>query len=197
MFEKKDFDASRECNFGDVLSGDEDISGRTPILGESDLSAGRICMFMFGDRPWRAGDKGGEPGDCGESVDRALRVPMFGDWAMSLLELIFRFSGGTLGALGILTKRAYPASALQVPVEPCFTTRCRFLRWWIVSRSVGLQPANCLLYHHTATGKPLELQPCRVRRSNCFRVLVGCLLLYFCSSSSAGLVGRTDVIKGC
>lgn len=97
---------------------------------------------------------------------------MFGDWAMSLLELLFRFSGGTFGALGILTKRAYPTSALQVPVEPCFTARCRFLRWGIVSRSVGLQPANCLLYHHSATGKPLNLQPCRVRRSDCFRVLV-------------------------
>lgn len=63
MFEKIDFDASRECSFGDVLPGDEDISGRAPILGESDPSAGRICMFMFGGRPWRAGDKGGEPGD--------------------------------------------------------------------------------------------------------------------------------------
>jgi len=61
--EKKDFEASLECCLGDVLPGEEGKSDRVPILGEAEPFSDRICMFVFADRPWRAGDKGGEIGD--------------------------------------------------------------------------------------------------------------------------------------
>lgn len=195
-FEKKDFEASLECCLGEVLPGEEGVSDTSPILGETAPFSVRICMSMFVERAGRPGDRGGDLGDCVEAVERALKVPIFGECGPSLLVL-FRSRGGTFGALGILTKRAYPVGRLQVTVDPCFSARCRLLRWRIVSRSVGLQPANCLPYHHTGTVRSLILQPCRVRRSRCFRVSTRSFVVVLPALSPADAVGRTDVMRCC
>lgn len=76
ILEKKDFEASLECCFGDTLPGETGASGEVPNLGEAGPFSALICMSRVVVAPLRAGDRGGERGDLGESVDRALRVPI-------------------------------------------------------------------------------------------------------------------------
>lgn len=107
--EKNDFEASRECCFGDVLLGEQGTSGVVLIAGEIGPFSARMCVSMFVDWLGRLGERGGDRGERGESTERALSVPRWGDCEETSFLELFKFKGGMFEGLGILARRVYPA----------------------------------------------------------------------------------------
>lgn len=130
---------------------------------------------MFEDCPGKAGDRGGDLGERGDSVGRALREPMLGDCGASLLEVLVRFRGGTFEALDILAKRGYPVGR----AAGCRYASSRAMLPDAEGPGVGLcqdlsdsSLPDSLSYHCTVAARSFRLQPCRVRRSSGFRLLI-------------------------
>lgn len=97
-FEKKDLEASLECCFGDVLVGDEGVSGISLILGDVGAFSTRTYMSCVAACVERTGDRGGDLGERGDCAGPAATTSLVGKLAVSFRGFP-KFNGETLAAL--------------------------------------------------------------------------------------------------